>query len=212
MWHATRHALFLCCCCSSQVRSATNYQAAGPTAQQLSYQRWDRTVRVCWRVADWHARSCWNLVVVDRHMEYDTAVSVILLLSPHCNTTKPHILAASNRALKHATSDSVAHDHLVRLEHMFRRVASPSASPYQQQQQRSAQQSPPPQQQQLRGAHRLRPGSVTAGLCPWPTGHAASSSELRYVCILCMCVVRTAPDSSCLFVPNPQQASNFLSH
>jgi hypothetical protein len=75
-----------------------------------------------------------------------------------------------HRAAKHATSDTVSHDHLVRLGHMFNRLGA-HLSTLSQQQQRPW--SPTRIQQ------RKWPGSAAADFCLWlPKKHA--SQEVRY--------------------------------
>lgn len=79
------------------------------------------------------------------------------------------------RAMKQATSDTVTHDHLVRLSHMFRRVAAPSSSS-------SGGASGRPHvmaQQSASHPRRLRPQSATADLCAW-VPRSAGSSEHRW--------------------------------
>lgn len=87
---------------------------------------------------------------------------------------------SQQRAAKQATSDTVTHDHRVRLGHMFNRLAAPLSSLSQQQQ---APWSPQQQQQQQSPPGRLipwaRPGSVAADMCIWLPRPCSSTGHRR---------------------------------
>lgn len=71
------------------------------------------------------------------------------------------------RQAKHFTSNTVAHDHLVRLGHMYKRIAAPLPSSS-------------GQQASWLPEHRPRPGSVAADMCLWlPKRH--TSPQIRCV-------------------------------